>query len=77
MRITLEALAEHEGIADAGTTSGEVLASGGSRSCLYSAMRKGWVNTYSKNEGFYTQERTVPRYYRTDAGTAALKGGQS
>lgn len=73
MRTTLEALSEHEGIIYAGVTAGEVEASGGSRGVLYSAVRKGWVNRYAKERDLSSDRDNTPRYYRTTAGTTALR----
>lgn len=74
MRRTLEALDVYEDIIDGGTTTGEVEASGGTRSCLYRAVKLNWVNKYPWNQGFYKdRQNDTPRYYLTDAGIAALK----
>lgn len=74
MRQTLEAIYPHENIIDAGTTAGMVEASGGTRSCLYRAVRLGWVNKYPKSQGFYeTEMQNTPRYYLTKEGAEALK----
>jgi hypothetical protein len=66
MRIVLEALGTYENIIHRGTTPGEVAQSGGSRSVLYEAVKKGWASTYPE------KIKGVPLYYRTDDGTEAL-----
>lgn len=67
MRATLEALEEYEGASlYPGTSTAEVVASGGRWHCLSKAIDLKWANSYGTNN------REVPTYYRTDKGTRAL-----
>lgn len=69
MRATLEALPEWEHTIHRGATAAEIAAAGGTRRALGIAQQKGLANTY----GAESQEGHTPRYYRTAAGTEALK----
>lgn len=71
MRATLEALEVWEGIIHGGTTSGEVMASGGARSSLGLAVRKGWARGYGPD--YSLNPDPTPRYYRTKEGTQVLE----
>lgn len=67
MRTTLESLCGPESVIHRGTTSGEVMASGGTRAALYSAVKKGWVARYPEKS-----QDGSPLYYRSNAGTETL-----
>lgn len=73
MRATLEAL---EGYED-GSSSAEVESSGGTRSTLYAAVRKGWAVKYKRSawsQKFYSTETEHTWLYRlTPEGLEALK----
>lgn len=74
MKATLESLTGWEGMLFAGTTTGEVEASGGSRSSLYLAVKKGWVNPYAHDYEYAAEsEDKTPKYYLTKEGATALE----
>lgn len=71
---TLEALEAHSGMIGRGTTAGEVVAAGGSTSCLYSAVKKGWANRYAQTSNWDADnDKRVPKYWRTDEGTSMFE----
>jgi hypothetical protein len=74
MRRTLEVLEPMSHGIDSGMTCAEVVGSGGTQSCLYTAVKKQWAAKESYRQGFYSDNpNAAPRYYRTAAGTAALE----